>query len=181
MRGFEMAMTAALAIAIVGAGSAVADELRIVKGSFPSRGDQSPNSDLLALFTVDGSSHKVAALGAAIHHLDANQPSDQLLVGFYDKDEWQKFVRIWQQARRAKRPTEAEVYSHKNEIGSYFDPNTHASVTVSLATNGDIDFAVVGKPDANNLPTVITLIELIPIDFKDFDENVATVTAYFAK
>jgi hypothetical protein len=123
----------------------------------------------------------VAVIVAAIYHSDPNHAADKLTIGFFDKNEWAKFVSLWTKARRAKRPTEAQVYSNANGVGSYFDAADETELTVSVGTEGDIDFALAGKPDANKSPTVLSLFELVPRDFSAFDRNVRTVSAYFAK
>jgi hypothetical protein len=150
---------------------------------FSNEGHESAGADRLGFFTFDPPD-KAASLMVEINHSDPNQPADKLFVGFLSKEDWARFTAIWRKALRAKRPTEAEaldVKSHAGEVGSYFDLASKTDLTVSVGTEGDIDFTMAGKPDANNSPTVLELFQLVPKDFKAFGKQVDAVTAYFAK
>jgi hypothetical protein len=148
--------------------------------TFVNGGSHSDTADAFALGVFDPPD-TAALLVAAVYHADASRPPDRLVILFPDKKEWAEFVSLWTKARHAKRPTEDQVYSGAAEVGSYFDPAEESNVTISLDSQGDIDFAMAGKPDADKHPTVITLISVVPGDFKAFDQNVSAISAYFGK
>jgi len=170
---------ASLAALAFAAGPAFGD-VRQVGQTFFNDGSQNPNTDALALGVV-GPPDKIATMVAAVYPSDTSQPANKLVILFPDKKAWAKFVEIWVKARHAKRPTEAQVYSNAADVGSYFDPVDEADINVSLDTDGGIDFALAGKPDAEKHPTVLTLIHLVPGDFKEFDRSVRAISAYFGK
>jgi hypothetical protein len=179
MRRTCIAAAALLAALAFVTGAAFADVKQIGQ-TFVNGGSHSDTADALALAVTDPPD-KAAALVAVVYHYGSNQPPDRLVIVFHDQKEWAKFASLWTKARHAKRPTEAEVYSGAANVGSYFDAYEETDVMISLDSEGDIDFALGGKPDADKRPTVITLISVVPGDFKAFDQNVSTISAYFGK
>ncbi len=137
-----------------------------------------PHADLLALATLDGTD-KAAVIVARIYSVD-NEAGDQLIVTFYDKGDWDKFVALWNDAVHAKTQTEAEAYNLHRNIPSYFDPATKTLVSAEKDTDGNVVFTLGGNPDAHNDPTVLGMIRLVPSRFDNFDTNVKAVSAFFA-
>ena len=55
-------------------------------------------------------------------------------------------------------------------------------MTVSVTTEGNIEFLLAGKPDAaHKNPTMLMEFELLPKDFDAFESMLGTVSALFAK
>jgi hypothetical protein len=173
-RTIKLAMPAVLTIV---ASSAYANAQQ-VGNSFFNNNSKDPQADALALFTVDGT-HKIAGVIAAVYHMDPKQAPDKLIIGFYDKGEWDKFVSLWNNAVHSKPPSEADAYKINTDAPSYFDPEMHTMISVSKDTGGDIEFTLAGKPNTNGSPTVLGLIRVLPTEFKDFDADVKAVSAYF--
>lgn len=174
LRPIRFAAVALIAIATSGAGA----EIHQVGNSVVNNNSQDPRADALALGTWDGTD-RLAAIVAAIYPLDPTKPADKLIVGFYDKGDWEKFVNLWKKAIRARPPTLAESYKIDKNVPSYFDAATKAIISVEKDRDGDIDFTLAGKPDAN-VPTVLGIIRLRSSNFSDFDASVEAVTAYFS-
>lgn len=165
----------ALFLAILFAMPAHADIHQVGK-TYISKGGEFANPDSLCLATIDGA-QKFAALVAAVTGGDGSKPPDKLVIAFVDKSDWKKFAALWSKARATKPPIDQH---NDTEIGSYFDPYDKTEVEIYVNSRGRIEFTMGGIPNSDNVPTVISLFELIPADFKSFDEDVAKVTAYFA-
>jgi hypothetical protein len=155
-----------------------ASSARQVGLSFFNNGDRSADRLSLSVFNPPD---KAAGLVADTNRPD-NQSPVRLVVLFTTKDEWAKLASIWAKARHAKRPTNyAEEYSDAADMGSYFDPDENTMASVSVDKEGGVDFTVAGEPDAEKKPTVFAQIRLKPGDFKAFDKDIKTISAYFAK
>lgn len=174
-------VAAALALFAFLARPADADDVKQIGDGFFTNGDRSPNTDELVFMVTGANGAKGAGIAAIIYHSDPNQPADKLLIAFPGKDAWAKFAAIWSKARRAKRPTEAESMSDASNIGSYFDVYDHTQIGVNTDSDGAIDFTTAGKPSDNGSPTVLGYFKLVPRDFKAFDHDVKTISAWFAK
>jgi hypothetical protein len=130
-----------------------------------------PVPDTLIVGTASDAANKGAGFAVHITDLDSTKPGDDILLGFMSADDWGKFVQLWKSARAIKiTPNMAEI-----KIGDYFDSVDQVLLHVNVNDEG-IELAVVGQDNGH---TAVTLFQLVPAQFDDFDASVASVSAYF--
>jgi hypothetical protein len=162
-------------------GAVAAGDPKQIGDSFLDKGGKHSNSDVLFFVTMMQDTQKLAVLFEDVHWLYPTPTSPvpsshRLLLGFYDKDDWHQFAALWDKARRAQPPGSTEKDLN---VGSYFDSAADTLLTVSVVKGGNIGLSLAGEP-SRNVPQVISLFELVPDYFKDFDESVTNITVYFS-
>lgn len=164
-----------VAIAVFGPAPAVSTTLDTAVGQFESDGGRYTNTATLVLATASDAADKGAGFVVHVPDLDKTKPGDDILIGFFTKDDWQQFVSLWDEARRGKPPANAD----KTEIGDYLDPYDEVLLQVGRLDDGAIELMIYGKTAAGTKGG--SFFNLLPQDIEAFNLGVEEISAYFGQ
>ncbi len=120
----------------------------------------------LGLVTNNGEAGKEAGLVM----LDPSGDYPNKIVMFVSRDEWKRFLSLWERARETTKPANGKEI----KIGSVDDNVSNSSVDVDMSDDGDIEITMTDKVSV--FPFIMERR-----DVAVFDQDVRKVSAFFKK